>query len=274
MKPGKRSASIFIWLFLWAAWGSAFASPAPLNAGTLHCNYLADSLPDAAETYALTGKPLHGFKPAHSRAWYADWLGLKSVLEELLAKHPALIENQQLLGIAAKAQDSDSLEVFLTHGADPNATVQSRVNRTAPTLLYLAVSCQRSINVVYLLAAGANIYATGTPGVNAMAAVGYGDPDKQPWLFDIKRMMLLLAAGYDPRCPVDPGVTVLFFAKHALFFHEKQISGMTNIQPETKLIGRKLREIVAILQGVTAIREAQSTGPPRCGNTHEKSVGK
>ncbi|MGH7239014.1 MAG: hypothetical protein ACREHG_03000 [Candidatus Saccharimonadales bacterium] len=259
---------ISIGLILWVASGNAFASPGSLNAGVSYCNTISDTLPLTVKDYALTGNVSSGFKPTHSRAWYADVLGLKDVLETLIAKDQSLIENEELLRVAATVENSNSLEVFLAHGADPNATVKSETTPTSPPLLLLAMYCERGINVLNLLAAGASVYASDTQGLNAMSVASVGDPLTQPWGFYEEGMILLLAAGYDPRCPINTHGTMspLSLAKDDLANYEKQVSGMTNMNPKTKLYGKKLREIVTILQGVEAIQEVRSPGAPRCSD--------
>jgi hypothetical protein len=257
-------------LMFWLAIGNALASPGSLNAGVKYCNSFIGLLPQAAKGYAITGDRPLGFRPKHSRAWYATALGLKDVLNKLLTKKPSLVRNKRLLRMAATTKDSVSLQVLLSHGADPNATIKSTTSPTSPPLLFFATECRRLVNMVYLLAAGANIYATDTQGANVMSVASVGGPSAELGPFE-KGIVLLLAAGYDPRCPMAPGVTELSDAKYALANYEREISGMKNLKPATIERGVKLKDVVTILQGVEAIRKIRSPGPPHC-NTRIKGV--
>lgn len=285
--PLTLGKALVLSVIVWGAFGNAFASSNSLNIGVESCDAISDTLPPASRSYAITGKVPHGFNPAHSRAWYATALGLTETLGKILDKHPDLVNNMTLLQTATFTKYSDSLRVFLTHGANPNAYVN--LKSASGPLIQMAAHCGRVVNMLYLLQAGANVYAkrrfaNSSGWVNAMAELVMGSPGPFP-----KGIVLFLAAGYDPRCPV-------IYAHHkeltALFLAENNVKGLksdgynasaarkgltTSKGLRKKAIwasieyADKVRMVAALLKGATAIAKARSPGPPLCGSAGKPS---
>ncbi len=283
---------ILITIVLCALCGNAIASPASLNPGVENCDLLSSSLSIAARKYAKTGRAPTGFNPVHSRAWYATAMGLTPVLKNIIKKRPAVVDNPQLLAIAVSIKDSDPLRVFLDHGANPNTYVDIDVRNGPVTvlaahgpLIMIATSCNRPVNLLYLLKAGANVYAYTTYNtykarvpakMNAMAIAAIGTSLRGPFTQDI---MLLLAAGYDPRCPVAAKkVTAMSIIEHS--WNNLKRSGYSVAASRAALktaqgnkriwilrsiqYYEKLKETHKLLKGILSVVAARSSTPPHC----------
>lgn len=147
--------------------------------------------------YARTGiLPGQGSKPIHPRAWYLAALGMRSKLRSFLEAHPHEIGDPDLLLAAIYTSRKATVAMLLQMGFNPNTPGQKGM--VLP--LYAAAHCAQPIVMTYLLEAGANVYGTtSASGYLAIAVAIVG-----PWIDKpfVEGVRLLLAAGFDPRCPV------------------------------------------------------------------------
>jgi len=178
-------------------------------------------------------------------AWKAVRHNKAKLLKRLISESPELVNKPLLLVLAASDRDPTPLAIFLANGADPNATGEPA------SLLAAAVECRRTENVTLLLAAGANVYwKDPLDSQNAMVSAILGGaslPRDNPSPY-IQGINLLLAAGYDPRCPVIREITPLQFAEQQL-----------------KYYGSSYKIAVEILKHALMVTKARASGPPKCG---------
>lgn len=263
----------------------AFAAEPDFNL----CDTIFNKIPAGAKEYVIKGVVPRGFKPAHSRAWYATALGMTPQLEKFLSKDPSLVNNQTLLLAAVGTPYSSSIRVFLSHGANPNAYLHTARVEGWP-LLALAANCRRPVNMLYLLKAGADIYAYETHDAAKVNAMGVSamSGDTGPFRQGI---ILLLAAGYDPRCLAAKDSTALAILKRELpgpeevsktlktapkglkFLHTKQEREAYKSRIKAFIDSVKhTNDAIAVLKGALAIAKMHSPGLPRCGSNKISSV--
>lgn len=177
-------------------------------------------------------------------AWKAVRHNNTELLKRLISENPGLVSKPLLLMQAASDRDPAPLAIFLAKGANPNATGDPA------SLLAAAVECRRTENVVLLLAAGANVYWNSSGTVNLMGTAimgGLTSPRDNPYPY-IQGINLLLAAGYDPRCPIGREITPIQLAERNLKFY-----------PSSYKIA------VEILKHALMVIKARASGPPQCG---------
>ncbi len=212
-------------------------------------NYLVLERTPEAIQYAKTGVLTGSRKPVHSRDVYMAALGMHHLLKSYLKSHPQQIGNTDLLSAAVYSGQKDVVSMLLEMGFNPNNPGQKKV--ALP--LQHAAECARPTIMLYLLQAGANIYGTSSDtGVLAMgyALVGTG-LDGRPFVEGVK---LLLAAGFDPRCPV---------AKNGLTASDVVKNGLRmRYNPSGEEDRNKLLELLTI---ATKIATRRHPGRPHCG---------
>ncbi len=145
--------------------------------------------------YANTGKLSSHWKPAHSRAFYMALLGMHDLLRSYLKKHSKLLQNSDLLTAATYSGRKRIVVMLLEMG--------ETLNRSGPDTsalpLLIAADCVRPTIMTYLLSAGADVYGV-SDNLNAMATALV--PALTGASINLESVRLLLAAGFDPRCPV------------------------------------------------------------------------
>lgn len=157
--------------------------------------------------FAKTGKvpdpPL--WQPILPRTWYIAAFGMRQTLERYLAAHPNAVRGSTLLNGAIYAGRRKIVSMLLQRGANPNGPGHEK---DEPPLM-VAAQCGRPVIMRKLLQAGANVYGTDTRGqMVALAPAIVGPGWIGPFYEGVK---LILAAGFDPRCPIDKrGATALY----------------------------------------------------------------
>lgn len=177
-------------------------------------------------------------------AWKAVRHNNTKLLQRLISENPDLVNKPLLLIQAATDRNPTPLALFLANGANPNATGDPA------SLLVAAVSCRRTENVTLLLAAGANVYwKEPVDSENAMSAaiMGGAIPPRDILSPYIQGINLLLAAGYDPRCPISRKTTALELARKLVKQH----------LPSYKVA-------VKIFEHALMVIKARASGPPQC----------
>lgn len=213
-------------------------------------NYLMLTLTPETIKYAKTGILFGSKKPIHSRDVYMAALGMSSLLKSYLESHPQQIGNPNLLSAAVYSGQKDVVSMLLEMGSDPNKLGKGA---SAPPL-FQAAECARPKIMLYLIQAGADIYGTASDGRSlamAYALIGTG-LDNRPF---IKGVQLLLAAGFDPRCPVAKnGLTALDVVKRGLRYLRYDADGE-----------KDRRKLLKLLTITTKIAERRHPGRPSCG---------
>lgn len=198
-----------------------------------------------ARKYAKTGEvpdpPL--WKPNGPRTWYMAALGMKSTLKGYLTAHPNAVNDPDLLNMAISAGQRGIVAMLISRGADPNSSGIKR--KVLP--LAVAANCARPEIMRQLLRAGANVYGTVSHGkyVALLIAMTGSGLSMKPFYEGVK---LILAAGFDPRCPV--------VDKHGY-------TALDLVDKNITLPGRKkLRQI--FLKSIKAAK-IEHPGRPNCG---------
>jgi len=226
----------------------AFAEPAThssLPGNTCHLVYQILQQSKPAVTYAKTGRLIAGWHPKHSMAWYMAALGMASQLKSYLNQHKA--RDPDILATAIYTGRSQVVADLLAVGFDPNEPARSP-SHALP--LQIAAQCARPLIMTYLLQAGADPYGT-TPSTRqvAMATAVVGGYLRGPFL---KGVQLLLAAGFDPRCPIaKSGVTAVDAINNGLKHHS--------------LTPRSDHRLKVVLENAVRIAEARNPDRPSCG---------
>lgn len=236
---------LFLIVGLWAIPNASANAATPMrkNSCDLYLQVLRSN--SAVVRYAKTGTVVSKKHPVRSRAWYMAALGLHSLLSSYLKTHHGPKQFSDLLSIATYTGQKDTVSMLLTMGANPNQP--DRLKDVLP--LQYAAGCGRPIITLYLLQAGANVYGTtqATHGF-AMAAAIVG-----PWLNSpfIEGVKLMLASGFDPRCPM---------MKNGVTASEAVRNGLRHA-PNSKEL-RTLRGLID-----TAVKISATTHPqrPQCG---------
>ena len=180
-------------------------------------------------------------------AWKAVRHNNTELLKRLISENPGLVSKPLLLMQAASDRDPAPLAIFLANGANPNATGDPA------SLLVAAVSCRRTENVTLLLAAGANVYwKEPVDSENAMfgAIMGGAIPPRDILSPYIQGINLLLAAGYDPRCPIFRKTTALELSRKLVMQHL-----------------RSYKVAVKIFEHALMVTKKHASGPPQCGSS-------
>lgn len=220
-------------------------TPISLPGNTCDIEYQRLHLSKPIVRYATTGKRTPSWAPKHSRAWYMAALGMASQLKSYLKRHKA--RDPDILATAIYTGRSQVVADLLAVGFDPNEPARSP-SHALP--LQIAAQCARPLIMTYLLQAGADPYGT-TPSTRqvAMATAVVGDYLRGPFL---KGVQLLLAAGFDPRCPIaKSGVTAVDAINNGLKHHS--------------LTPRSDHRLKAILENAVRIAEARNPDRPSCG---------
>ncbi|MDN5850456.1 MAG: hypothetical protein L0H63_12610 [Nitrococcus sp.] len=259
---------------------SAPALAGSSNADLNLCDARFNKIPLAAELFATKGVIAKSFEPKHTRAWYVVALGKIPQLEKLMDADPSLLIAPNLVLVAATAKQSASLKFFLIHGLDPDMYIKS--SEANGPLLMLATNCRRLTSMLYLLNADANIYAYetyDTGRVNAMGVAVMGGGGVGPF---IQGVFLLLAAGYDPRCPVAKESTASDILRRTYpalgkpkvenheinsgkLPHSKHESHFSRTMRRAERAAKmKAKKLASILQGAAKLAEKHSP-KPNCG---------
>ncbi len=219
-------------------------SPVPENGCDLYYQTLRHT--PAVVRYAKTGDLSRSWRPRHSRAWYIAALGMRNLLKPYLEMYSRQGGEPDLLLAAVYTGRKGVVAMLLKMKFNPN-----QPSERPPHILPLqsAAQCARPIIMIYLLEAGANIYGTSPETSHvAMADAIVGPWLNRPFVDGVK---LLLASGFDSRCPVTKsGYTALDVVKKGLQ-HEPKSSG--------------LRELQRLLNTATKIAVLKHPERPRCG---------
>lgn len=194
--------------------------------------------------YAKTGELSAHWKPEHSRAFYMALLGMRDLLGSYLKTHRQALQYSDLLTAATYTDQRAIVAMLLEMGENPN-----RNGSDASTLpLQMAANCERTAIMVSLLSAGADVYGVPRkPNYNAMAvAVAPAHLDGQSYVEGVR---LLLAAGFDPRCPVT-------------------VKGETAVDVVRNWKGGKTwLETKNLIDEAAKIASSRSPGKPNCGES-------
>lgn len=197
-----------------------------------------------ARKYAKTGEvpdpPL--WKSNGPRTWYMAALGMKSTLRRYLTAHPNAVNDPDLLNMAISAGQGGIVAMLIGRGADPNTPGIRR--KVLP--LTVAANCARPEIMRQLLRAGANVYGTVPHGkyVALLIAMTGSGLSMKPFYEGVK---LILAAGFDPRCPVD----------------KRGYTGLELVDKNITLPGRKKLQRIFLKSIKAAKKEHPSR--PSCG---------
>lgn len=238
---------IVLAILLGCATPAAMASTGSFSGNT--CDLVYKGLlehPQVVE-YSKTGKLSAHWKPEHSRAFYMALLGMRDLLRSYLKNHRQVLQYSELLTAATETDQKAIVAMLLRMGENPNRNG----SETSALPLQTAASCERGTIMVYLLSAGADVYGVSLKSdFNAMAtALIPSRIDGQPFL---KGVRLLLAAGFDPRCPVDS---------------KGQIAAdlVTYSKPDPK--DKIVQKTKDLLETSANIMASKNPGKPHCGES-------
>ena len=194
--------------------------------------------------YAETGElPAH-WKPTHSRAWFLAALGKRKLLGSYLKKHNQALQNSDLLTAATYAGQRMTVAMLLKMGENTN----HNGSETSALPLQTAAACERGTIMIYLLSSGANVYGVSRKSnINAMAAALI--PTHHGAQSYVEGVRLLLAAGFNPRCPITSrGLTAIDIVRNW-----KQ--------------GKTWLESKRLIDATATIASSRNSGKPECGES-------
>ena len=226
------------------------------NRNTCDAEHLNLESKKMAVKYAKSGIKGDGVVPVYSRGVYMAALGMKSRLRAYLAKKGKGYRNQDILIAAIHGGQAAVVAMLLKMGYNPNQP-GSKIN-VLP--LAQAATCSRSDIILYLVQAGANVYghirSRGSGLAMTYALLGPGLPmfSKLP-KSSIEIVKILLAAGFDARCPVlKNGYTSMRLIRSWL--KSKEIN---------HTLRNQYKNLLTVLENSAKIRDLSKKLPPKCG---------
>lgn len=233
--------------------GLAFPAMASAGSPTLpnSCDSNSQLLSRQAQVvqYAKTGQSPSDWKPDHSRAWFMAALGMRDSLQSYLENDRHLLEFSDLLTAATYTNQKSVVVMLLQMGENPNRNGSD----TWALPLEIAANCGRGTIMVYLLSAGADVYGVSQKSnVNAMGAAII--PIHSFFNPFVEGVRLLLAAGFDPRCPVTSrGASAVDL-----------VSGW-RADPQDQ--DKTWLDVKDLIETAAKIASVKNPGEPRCGES-------